>query len=495
MSDLTRNRMSNKASEIAGIILSSDSVVIAAHIDADGIAAGAIASSALERAEIEHETLFLKKLDDQSIDDLDKRSEESLVWLTDLGSAYSNRFSGKNIVISDHHEADIDSQIQPLSGQTTLHSFRSIEHLNPLFFGYSGAREISGSGLAFLIAMAMDEANEALVRSAVIGAVGDMQDLDTRRLIGVNADIVRFGVEHKRIEKCLDLRLFGTETRSLIKLLEYSSDPVLPGLTGNFTACEEFLRMLNIDTIIEGNRKNHWSNLTERQKRRVVTALSRHILENGGDQADVERLLGEVYTFPGEAVGSPTREAREFATLLNSCGRNEMSSLGMEICKSTDRETLERAFDLLRRHRENLSKAMGHVKEIGIAEFGCIRHFHCADQVKDTIVGIITGMLLGSGDIDRSKPLVGFAISKEDSDEFKIKASIRTIRELVDQGVNLATAVRSAAESVGGIGGGHNIAAGATIPLGTEKDFLSNLERLVREQLVIDQNIDARMDF
>ncbi|HIJ17731.1 MAG TPA: DHH family phosphoesterase, partial [Thermoplasmata archaeon] len=43
-------------------------------------------------------------------------------------------------------------------------------------------------------------------------------------------------------------------------------------------------------------------------------------------------------------------------------------------------------------------------------------------------------------------------------------------------------AMRKAAESVGGVGGGHNIAAGATIPESRKKDFLDELDRTVEEQ-------------
>jgi RecJ-like exonuclease len=35
---------------------------------------------------------------------------------------------------------------------------------------------------------------------------------------------------------------------------------------------------------------------------------------------------------------------------------------------------------------------------------------------------------------------------------------------------------------VGGYGGGHNIAAGATIPKGKEEEFLSNLEEVIKKQ-------------
>jgi RecJ-like exonuclease len=40
-----------------------------------------------------------------------------------------------------------------------------------------------------------------------------------------------------------------------------------------------------------------------------------------------------------------------------------------------------------------------------------------------------------------------------------------------------------AAEAVGGDGGGHDVAAGATIPAGREEEFVAHVDRLVGEQL------------
>jgi RecJ-like exonuclease len=103
--------------------------------------------------------------------------------------------------------------------------------------------------------------------------------------------------------------------------------------------------------------------------------------------------------------------------------------------------------------------------------------------VKDTLVGAIVGILLNSRETDRTKPLIGFAVSKEPNGEYKIKASIRSTYEMVERGLNLSSAVRDAAQGVGGVGGGHNVAAGATIPLGKEAEFLESLEKKIREQL------------
>jgi single-stranded-DNA-specific exonuclease len=61
--------------------------------------------------------------------------------------------------------------------------------------------------------------------------------------------------------------------------------------------------------------------------------------------------------------------------------------------------------------------------------------------------------------------------------------SARGNKLLISQGLDLSVALRRAAESVGGVGGGHTIASGASIPPGSQEKFLSCLDQMVGEQL------------
>ena len=80
--------------------------------------------------------------------------------------------------------------------------------------------------------------------------------------------------------------------------------------------------------------------------------------------------------------------------------------------------------------------------------------------------------------------MIAFAESTEYSETPKVKASSRGTQELVSRGMDLSVAIRRAAERVGGIGGGHNIAAGATIPADRKDEFLDALDGIVGEQLI-----------
>ncbi|MCG7840627.1 MAG: DHHA1 domain-containing protein, partial [Methanomassiliicoccales archaeon] len=113
-------------------------------------------------------------------------------------------------------------------------------------------------------------------------------------------------------------------------------------------------------------------------------------------------------------------------------------------------------------------------------------------KVNDTILGIITGMVLDQKrggeklEMDISKPLVALA-EKEDSGgkggDPVVKVSSRMSRELLKKGINMGSAIGHAARIVGGDGGGHDVAAGANIPQKQIKKFLKALDEEVGEQV------------
>ena len=64
-----------------------------------------------------------------------------------------------------------------------------------------------------------------------------------------------------------------------------------------------------------------------------------------------------------------------------------------------------------------------------------------------------------------------------------VKISARGNKLLVSQGLDLSAALRKGAESVGGVGGGHTIASGASIPPGTEDKFVAVVDDIIGQQL------------
>ena len=122
--------------------------------------------------------------------------------------------------------------------------------------------------------------------------------------------------------------------------------------------------------------------------------------------------------------------------------------------------------------------SMETIEEAGITQMEAVQFFHAADRIRDTVVGIAASMALHREGASKDLPIIAFAQAEDG-----IKVSARTTRELVARGLDLAAVMQAASLAVGGQGGGHHGAAGATIPPGTEEKFLEVANRVVREQL------------
>jgi single-stranded-DNA-specific exonuclease len=465
------------ARDIAERVRDSASVRIVTHIDTDGITGGAIASEALDRAHIPHEVAFVKKLDEAVLTDL-KRQGTPLVWFIDLGAGMMHALHGLDAVITDHHvptEREVPKVLRSDLVRFAASQDR-ILMLNPHSEG-AGSDVASGAGCAYAVARALDPSNADLAAIAIVGAVGDVQDQELRRLSGYNRTILVEGIEAGVLEAQIDLRLFGRETRPAYKMLQYATDPWIPRLSGNEEACIAFLLELGIDLKVEDHWRS-WSDLDRGEKRRVVTALVSHMLERGCGLREVERLVGETYTLVREPVGSPTRDAKEFGTLINACGRYDRPDVGYRVCRGDREEFLGQALKLLRGHREYLMDSMEAILEAGINQMEAIQYFHAADKIRDTVVGIAASLALNREGATKDLPIIAFAQAEDG-----IKVSARTTRDLVARGLDLAAIMHRASKVVGGYGGGHHAAAGATIPAGTEQRFLELANRMVREQL------------
>jgi RecJ-like exonuclease len=239
-----------------------------------------------------------------------------------------------------------------------------------------------------------------------------------------------------------------------------------------------FLRNLSIP-LKEKKKWRRWIDLNNDERRRIISEIAFTLLSKGFGYKYVKRLLGKVYMLTEETLGTELHDAKEFATLLNSTARYGDYQIGLNVCLGDRKLSLQNARSLLQGHRLNLVEGMQYAKIEGIHVRDYVQFFHAHNGIRDTIVGIVTNMLLNDGETRNDLPLIGFAVKNKD----EIKASARTTQDLVEKGLDLSQIIKHAAKTVDGIGGGHNIAAGATIPKGTEEAFLSAFEEQVKLQL------------
>jgi len=474
MSALPVPELREPAAACAARLRDADSVLLASHIDADGLTSAAVAATALRRAGVPFETVFAKQLDAAAVDRI-AATDHDTVLFTDFGSGqldliapHADAGAFAPVVVDHHQPADLPDGDDP--------EF----HLNPLLFGIDGASELSGAGAAYVLARALEPSdgdNRDLAGLAVVGATGDMQATDGG-LSGANQGIVEEGVAAGVVEEATDLLVYGRQTRPLPKLLEYANDVRIPGITNDQAGAVEFLSGLDLE-LKAGDGWRRWVDLTMTERQTVVSGLVQRAIASGVPADRIDDLVGTTYTLTDEEPGTELRDVSEFSTLLNATARYERADVGLAVCLGDRDEALGRAQTLLRNHRRNLSEGIEWVTSEGTTVETNVQWFDAGTRIRETIVGIVAGMAVGTAEIRGDVPILAFA---EKSDE-EVKVSARGTHALVRQGLDLSTVMREAARSVGGDGGGHDVAAGATVPTGTRSAFVSEADRLVGEQL------------
>jgi single-stranded-DNA-specific exonuclease len=450
------------AAAAADLLADADEVTIVSHIDADGICSEAILSLALGREGIPVRPVFVRQLEPMTMGAVPK--DRSFKLFTDLGSGQQNLLvkhglPEDKVLILDHHVG------QPVEG----HTYREV---NALAYGHG---KLSASGIAYLVARELGKENGDIARLAVIGNVGDMMARTDLGLIGPAREIAEDGVRHGTVEVVKkDLNCFGISTRPVHLCLAYSDDPFIPGITGNPNGALQFLQRLGVSLRDPPGRWIAWEEVPIGEKRRVISALAQQLISHGRAP---DRLLAEAYLFPLEKV-KPLRNASEFATVLNACGRWAKPTVGSLICRGDRGLHYREAERLLTHHRGMIRDLLQFILEKGVTELSHLQHIHVGDRFPDTIIGIGAGMALPK--LNRGKPILIMAEMMEDP--LVTKVSMRTNEEMVQRGTDLQQALVEAAAEVGGSGGGHRIAAGAYVPKELEERFIHCVNRRLEGQ-------------
>ncbi|MDI6719981.1 MAG: DHH family phosphoesterase [Methanomicrobiales archaeon] len=454
--------LSADISRAADIACSRDRVTIVSHIDADGITGEAILAQALVREGVEVRSLFVRQLEPLTMRTVPR--DDTLKIFTDLGAGQQNLLQEhgldfEDVLILDHHVS------QPCD--------TPYRQVNGLTYGHS---KLSAAGIAYLVAKAISSANVDLAKLAVVGNVGDMMAREDCRLVGPAREMVNDGVECGSIQVLgKTLNCYGISTRPVHIALAYNDDPFVPGISNNPQGALNFLQKLGVRLKSDGGQWMVWEELSFEDKRTITSALVQQLIAHGIPHS---RLFAEAYIFPTEVKRTPLRNASEFATLLNACGRWAKPMVGSTICKGDRGKALRDAEYMLTHHRAIIRDLLEFILDRGVHELEHIQHIHVADRFPDTIIGIGAGMALSR--LNWKKPILIMCQLPEDPGITKV--SMRATEWAVARGVDLQAALIEASAACAGAAGGHRIAAGAFIPKDAEEVFVSHVNRIIGEQ-------------
>lgn len=439
------------------------SINLISHMDADGICSAALISNALDRLEIRHHVKFVHMLYPDVVEELEIGE---LPVFTDLGSSQlSNlkpKFGGNDAVVIDHHVPEVEYEWEELA------------HFNAHLEGIDGVQEISGSGMAYLVAKELDSRNKDLSVQALGGAVGDVQNA-WGEVKGYNRRIVEDGGEVGVIGREEDLLLYGRNTRPVFKALMRISDPPVPGVTNSVEGAVSMLKDLDIPYKTEDGYRRP-VDLSEEEKRKLASELITRAMSDVPEELAKYvpgLIVGEVYTFLNEQERSLLRGADEFATCINATARHEQPLIGYEVAKGDRGVYQNRMRKLLNYHRKCIAEGMDHVNEIGVKDGPqqYLQYFDASEVLKKTFIGTVASLTLAQDGVDPYRPMLGIV-----DDDGVAKVSARCSKLLFLRGLDMGQAIEIAADEVEGEGGGHAVACGAQIDGDRIDDFVEIFE-------------------
>lgn len=425
--------------------LFDDNIRVISHLDADGLSSAAILTKALKRIDKKFALTIVKQLSPKILSQFKAESYETFLFV-DLGSGnledIKSTIKAKKIIILDHHLPQHTENLD------------SLVHLNPMLFGLDGNKDVSGAGLAYLFSKFLDEKNTDLATIALVGAIGDNQE--DRGFISLNKIILEDARPY--LEITTGLRMFGAQTRPLSKILQYSTDPYIPGVTGNEQAAKEFLQEIGLDP---GKKLIHLNN---EEMKKLVTSI---ILQRLGSEENPDDVLGPIYLLKSEQEESPTKDLREFSTLLNSCGRLNKPSLGIGACMQ-DQRLKQAAINALNDYKREIIASLNwfYGNKNKVIETKNLAIINAEENIKDTIIGTLTSMIAKCNIYDENTIIISLAHSADDNTKISIRCTGR------DSKINLKEILNSITSKLGYEAGGHRNAAGALIPRDREMEFI-----------------------
>lgn len=419
--------------QVAEAILEHDIVRLISHNDADGLSAAGIMCNALHRKGILFHATIVSQFDQSTLDLIEKTSNGPVI-LCDMGSGQVELTSRiKEAIIIDHHKP---------TGK--------LEHIqfNPHLVGIDGSAELCASCGAYMVARQMGD-NTDLAGLAIAGATGDKQPMK-----GANKFILDEAIARKTVTSSKGLRMGDGP---LAEIFENSVDPYLD-ITGDKDKIKVFLDSLGI--------KGELRNLSEEQLTKLSSVIILKLVKQGSLPA-IDSLIGDNYNLNREVV----QNIYDFVNILNACGKDEKAGIALSLCMR-DESVIDEAKVIT---RENQRALISVIKKAQ-AQIKSARSFRYVLLEDSSGTGIIAGTMTRY--LYPDKPFLTF-----NEIEGKIRVSGRGTRKLVGKGLDLAAAMREASAAVGGMGGGHDVASGATIPIGTAMKFIDLIDSIIEKQL------------
>lgn len=440
--------LNKKAAEILLSLPKSSRIRVISHYDADGISAAGIICKTVFREGYDFHATLMRNPFNKGLERLEKE-ENDLIIFSDMGSGQIDALENLKckVIIIDHHQY-LKKEVK-----------NNVLQINANLCGIDGNYEACGATLSFSFAKAINQENEDLSSIALAGAIGDKQHIGGFK--GFNKDILDNAIKKRILKEQISVKLYG---ESIFDALYFSIDPFYRAISGKKDEIEHMLNKLDMDkhtNITDINKEK----LTKLQSYLLFKLITAGCQKNILDAAIRKRYYSE----------SLRCELERLADILDACGKNGYRDLGLSICLGSN-EAFNEAKEVEKDYKQKILNALISLDEGGTKETEGFRYFYSDSS---SLGGVVAGIAINYI-FNEKKPLFSIAKKKDE-----IHISCRGNQYLVKNGLDLGVAMKKVASKLGGYGGGHKIAAGATIALSQEDDFLDMVNNILIKQMKV----------
>lgn len=438
--------LAKKASEIIFSFPKLTRMRIISHYDADGITSAAIIGKALYRAGYNFQTTLMRNPFDIGLKRVLKEYNDLIIF-SDMGSGQIDTIEKMQcrVIIIDHH--------QYIKKKTK----ENILQINANLCGINGNYDACGATLSYFLTKYLDFKNIDLAALAITGAMGDKQYIGGIK--GLNKTILDEALNKGILKENVDIKLFG---ESLFDALYYSIDPYFSGISGNKKNINNLLNKINLKKDIK------LEELTYEEKRKIQSYLILILIKKNCEKNIIDTIIRQRYK--SDIFGF---ELERFADLIDSCGKGGNRGLGLSLCMG-NKDAFSEALKLEKNYKQEILNELLELEKNGFEETKGFKYFYSKGSSISGVVGGIAANFI----VDKEKPLISI-VNKNN----EIHVSCRANQHLVDKGIDLGFAMKEASKKLDGYGGGHKIAAGATIDSSKKDDFLKIVDEILIMQL------------
>lgn len=409
-------------------------VQIISHFDTDGITSAVIMLQTLKKLDIRFSLLIKKSLDEEIIKNLDSQKLTLFIDLASGSLDYIKKYNFREVFIIDHHEI-----IQEIPENVTI--------INPEL---KSKEKISSSGLVYLFCKELLPETKKLAKLAILGMIGDNLD---KEIAILNNEIIEDG----EIMKKRGILIYPS-TRPLNRVLEYSSNPYIPEVTGEIKGVLDLLREAGLSP--KNGKYKKIIELSDEETEKLTTAI---LLRN--PKIKSSDLIGDLFLLK---MYSQLEDARDLSAIVNACSRSGSPSIAIKFLMEIPSAKKE-AESVYIKYKQQLISGLKFVNEAEKIQGNGFVIINARENIPDTMAGTIASILSNSQVYNEGTVIIAMAYY-----ENKIKVSARNagrcgrnVRELLSKIINITN----------GEVGGHEHAAGCIIMQEKENEFIDLLKK------------------